>query len=39
MEVFLQRFGLASLQELTAASLSGNPEKNSGTPKNECAKS
>ena len=26
-EAFLQRFGLASLQELNAASLSGNPDK------------
>jgi chromosome segregation and condensation protein ScpB len=26
-EAFLQRFGLSSLQELTSASLSGNPAK------------
>jgi chromosome segregation and condensation protein ScpB len=30
-EAFLQRFGLATLQELTVASLSGNPNKTSGT--------
>jgi chromosome segregation and condensation protein ScpB len=30
-EAFLQRFGLASLRKLTAASLSGNPDKTPGT--------
>jgi chromosome segregation and condensation protein ScpB len=30
-EAFLQRFGLASLEELTAASPSGNPDKTPGT--------
>jgi segregation and condensation protein B len=30
-EAFLQRFGLASLQELTATSLSGDPDKTPGT--------